>query len=168
WVGPMGPLPTQPMGPSVLPTSVTLDFQAQGEFMRSATSLAVIAAATLLAAAPARAAGGTTAPTFSKDVAPILYKSCVECHRPAMFAPMSLLTYEDARPWARSIKQRVVARAMPPWGADAPHGAFKNDPSLTQIEIDTIAAWVDAGAPKGDDKDLPSQPQFADGWTIGK
>src|SRR5262249_14873960 len=90
WVGPMGPLPTQPMGPSVLPTSVTLDLQAQGEFMRSATSLAVIAAATLLAAAPARAAGGTTAPTFSKDVAPILYKSCVECHRPTMFAPMSL------------------------------------------------------------------------------
>jgi len=136
--------------------------------MRSATSLAVIAAATLLAAAPARAADGTAAPTFSKDVAPIFYKSCVECHRPTMFAPMSLMTYEDARPWARSIKQRVVARAMPPWGADAPHGVFKNDPSLSQTEIDTIAAWVDGGAPKGDDTDLPSPPQFTDGWTIGK
>jgi len=135
--------------------------------MRSATSLIVIAAATLLAAAPARAADGT-APTFSKDVAPIFYKSCVECHRPTMFAPMSLMTYEDARPWARSIKQRVVARAMPPWGADAPHGVFKNDPSLSQTEIDTIAAWVDGGAPKGDDTDLPSPPQFTDGWTIGK
>ncbi|HJZ75099.1 MAG TPA: cytochrome c [Vicinamibacterales bacterium] len=136
--------------------------------MRSATSLAVIAVATLFAARPARAADGKPAPTFSKDVAPIFYKSCVECHRPTMFAPMSLVTYDEARPWARSIKQRVVARAMPPWGADAPHGVFKNDPSLSQAEIDTIAAWVDAGAPKGEDKDLPSPPQFADGWTIGK
>jgi hypothetical protein len=136
--------------------------------MRSATSLAVLAAVTLFAAAPARAADGKPAPTFSKDVAPIFYKACVECHRPTMFAPMSLESYDDARPWARSIKQRVVARAMPPWGSDAPHGAFKNDPSLTQAEIDTIAAWVDAGAPKGDDTDLPAKPQFAEGWTIGK
>ena len=136
--------------------------------MRSATSLAVFAVATLFAAMPARAADGTPAPTFSKDVAPIFYKACVECHRPTMFAPMSLMTYDEARPWARSIKQRVVARVMPPWGSDAPHGAFKNDPSLTQAEIDTIAAWVDGGAAKGDDKDLPVKPQFAEGWTIGK
>jgi hypothetical protein len=108
------------------------------------------------------------APTFSKDVAPIFYKHCAECHRPTMYAPMSLMTYEDARPYARSIKQRVVARAMPPWGADAPHGVFKNDPSLTDEEIATISAWVDAGAPKGDDTDLPAKPEFADGWTIGK
>src|SRR5437868_12974680 len=134
--------------------------------MRSATISAVLAAIALCAAASARAADGT--PTFSKDVAPIFYKACVECHRPTMFAPMSLITYDDARPWARSIKQRVVSRAMPPWGADAAHGTFRNDPSLTQSEIDTIAAWVDAGAPKGDDKDLPATPQFADGWTIGK
>src|SRR5262249_28778413 len=67
-----------------------------------------------------------------------------------------------------SIKQRVVARAMPPWGADAPHGVFKNDPSLTEQEIATIVAWVDAGAPKGDETDLPKKPEFADGWTIGK
>ncbi len=117
-----------------------------------------------LAAAPAAAA----TPTFTKDVAPILYKNCVECHRPTMFAPMSLLTFDDARPYARSIKQRVVSRAMPPWGADAPHGVFKNDPRLSQEEIDTIAAWVDGGAPKGDDADLPKAPQYADGWTIGK
>jgi hypothetical protein len=136
--------------------------------MRSATSLAVFAVITVCAAMPARAADGKPAPTFSKDVAPIFYKACVECHRPTMFAPMSLETYDDARPWARSIKQRVVARAMPPWGSDAPHGVFKNDPSLTQAEVDTIAAWVDAGAPKGDDKDLPAKPQFAEGWTIGK
>jgi len=85
-----------------------------------------------------------------------------------MFAPMSLTTFDDARPWARSIKQRVVARVMPPWGADPAHGKFKNDPRLTEQEIDTIAAWVDAGAPKGEDKDLPPTPQFAEGWTIGK
>jgi hypothetical protein len=135
--------------------------------MRSGTMLGVCAAV-LFVAGTATAADGTAAPTFSKDVAPIFYKACVECHRPTMFAPMSLMTYDDARPWARSIKQRVVGRAMPPWGADAPHGVFKNDPSLTQSEIDTIAAWVDAGAPKGDDKDLPATPQFAEGWTIGK
>src|SRR5258705_11064874 len=90
--------------------------------------------------AAARAADAT--PTFTKDVAPILYKNCVECHRPTMFAPMSLLTYDDARPYARSIKQRVVSRAMPPWGADAPHGVFKNDPRLSQAEIHTIRPWV--------------------------
>ena len=129
---------------------------------------AVLAAAVALALPAAALAADTPAPTFAKDVAPIFYKSCVECHRPTMFAPMSLVTYDDARPWARSIKQRVVARAMPPWGADAPHGVFKNDPSLTDDEIDTIARWVDGGAPKGDEKDLPAMPQFTEGWTIGK
>jgi hypothetical protein len=112
--------------------------------------------------------GAGTAATFTKDVAPIFYKSCVECHRPTMFAPMSLMSYDDARPWAKSIKQRVVARAMPPWGADPAHGVFRNDPSLSEKEIATIASWVDAGAPKGDDKDLPVAPTFVDGWTIGK
>ena len=116
-----------------------------------------------------RAAEGAAAatPTFTKDVAPILYKSCVECHRPTMFAPMSLMTYEDSRPWAKSVKQRVVSRAMPPWGADPAHGTFKNDPRLTQAQIDTISAWVDAGAPKGDEADMPTAPKFAEGWTIG-
>src|SRR3954464_15127905 len=118
-------------------------------------------------AGAAIAADGPAA-TFTKDVAPIFYKACVECHRPTMFAPMSLLSYDEARPWARSIKQRVTARTMPPWGADAPHGLFKNDPTLTQQEIETIAAWVDGGAPRGDDQDLPAKPQYADGWTIGK
>src|SRR3954470_10569052 len=113
------------------------------------------------------AAGAAAAPTFSKDVAPIFNKACVECHRPTMFAPMSLTTFEAARPWAKSIKQRVVAGAMPPWGADTPHGMFKNDPRLSKQEIDTIAAWVDGGARKGDDKDMPATPKFADGWSIG-
>jgi hypothetical protein len=126
------------------------------------------AAAALLVLAPTAArAQGAAGVTYTRDVAPILAKNCVECHRPSMFAPMSLLTYEEVRPWARSIKQRVVNREMPPWSADAPHGVFKNDPRLTQAEVDTIAAWVDAGAPRGNDRDLPPAPKFADGWTIG-
>ncbi|MCU1382402.1 MAG: hypothetical protein JWL71_1099 [Acidobacteria bacterium] len=125
--------------------------------------------AAAFAAGPSTAlgTGAAPAPTFSKDVAPIFNKSCVECHRPTMFAPMSLTTFDAARPWAKSIKQRVVSGVMPPWGADTPHGMFKNDPRLTPAEIDTIARWVDAGAPKGDDKDLPAAPTFADGWSIG-
>ena len=92
-------------------------------------SLAIgLAAPTLAAAAP---------PTFSKDVAPILYKSCVECHRPGAIAPMSLISYDDARPWARAVKTKVVAREMPPWGADPHIGKFANDPSLSDAQIAT-------------------------------
>jgi hypothetical protein len=105
--------------------------------------------------------------TYTKHVAPLLFNHCTDCHRAAMSAPMSLMTYDEVRPWARAIKQRVVKREMPPWSADRAHGTFKNDPSLSQAEIDTIVAWVDAGAPKGDDRDLPAAPQYADGWTIG-
>lgn len=115
----------------------------------------------------ARPAAAGAAVTFTRDVAPILYANCTECHRPSMSAPMSLMTYDEVRPWARAIKQRVVAREMPPWSSDAPHGAFKNDPRLAQKDIDTIAAWVDAGAPKGSDKDLPAAPVYTDGWSIG-
>ena len=102
-------------------------------------------------------------PTFAKDVAPILYSKCVECHRPTMFAPMSLVKYDEARPWAKSIKQPRLERTMPPWGADPQHGVFKNDPRLTDKEISTILAWVDGGAPKGEDKDMPAMPSFTDG-----
>ena len=98
--------------------------------------------------------------TFAKDVAPILYKNCVECHRPSMFAPMSLMTYEEARPWARAIKQRVVKREMPPWSADSPAGMFKNDPRLSQNDIDTIAAWVDGGRAEG------QRPRHAEGAAV--
>ena len=107
--------------------------------------------------------------TYTKDVAPILFKSCAECHRPTMFAPMSLMTYDEVRPWARAIKEKVVLRQMPPWHADGPSGQFKNDPRLSQADIDKITAWVDAGAPKGAEKDMPPTPTFkTDGWTIGK
>jgi hypothetical protein len=117
-----------------------------------------------LSAAPAAAA----TPTFAKDVAPILYKNCVECHRQNAMAPMSLMTYDDARPWARAIKQKVVAREMPPWGADPTVGKYANDPSLKQSDVDTIVAWVDGGAPLGNVREMPVAPAFSDGWSIGK
>ena len=123
---------------------------------------------TLMLLPSAVSAQSAASVTFAKDVAPILYKNCVECHRPSMFTPMSLIAFEDARPWARAIKQRVVKREMPPWTADAPAGVFKNDPRLSQKDIDTIAAWVDGGALRGSDKDMPKAPEFAEGWTIGK
>jgi len=124
---------------------------------------------------PALAAAQSAAPadvTFSRDVAPILQRACQNCHRPGAIAPMSLLTYQDARPWARSIKAKVTAREMPPWYIDRHVGItkFKEDPSLTDAEIATIAKWVDAGAPAGNPKDLPPPRQFTDidKWHIGK
>jgi hypothetical protein len=128
--------------------------------------LGALTAVVVLCSRFAFAADGS--PTFTKDVAPIFYKHCAECHRPTMFAPMSLISYDDARPWARSIRQRVTARTMPPWGADPAFGTFRNDPRLSDADVDTIVKWIDGGAPKGDDKDLPDVPKFADGWTIGK
>lgn len=119
----------------------------------------------LLAAAPLSAADAP--PTFARDVAPIFYKSCIECHRPTMFAPMSLTTYEAARPYVQAIKRRVIARQMPPWNADPAIGHFRNDPRLTDAEVDIITKWADAGAPRGNDRDMPKLPAFADGWTIG-
>src|SRR4051812_46627731 len=96
--------------------------------MRFMRVLSLFAAGMAVSAAVAAA---DSTPTFTKDVAPIFYKSCIECHRPTMFAPMSLTTYEDARPWVRAIKQRVTARTMPPWGSDMPHGVLSNDPRLS-------------------------------------
>jgi hypothetical protein len=102
-------------------------------------------------------------PVFTRDVAPILQEKCQACHRPGYIAPMPLMTYEHARPWARAIRERVVARQMPPWHIDKTVGIqqFKNDRSLTDQQIDTIVRWVDAGAPIGDPKDMPPPKQFA-------
>ena len=86
--------------------------------------------------------------TFSKDVAPIFFKSCTGCHRPGEIAPMSLLTYKDARPWAKSIRDKVANKEMPPWHADPNHGEWRNDRRITQEAINTIIAWVNGGAPK--------------------
>src|SRR5579863_7371051 len=98
----------------------------------------------------ALAAAQEQPPTFHKDVEPILQNHCQECHRPGEIAPFSLLTYKEARPWAKSIRQNVISKNMPPWFADPQYGHFSNDRSLSQAEIDTIAAWVDGGAPEGD------------------
>jgi hypothetical protein len=107
--------------------------------------------------------------TFTKDVAPILHAHCATCHRPGEMAPMSLLTYKEVRPWAKSIRERVVSREMPPWYADPNHGEFANDPRLSRQQIDTIRAWVDGGAKEGDPKDLPSLPKFQQtGWHFGE
>ena len=131
---------------------------------------ATLSAGVAAAQTPAKAA--SAAVTFTKDVAPILQRSCQNCHRPGQMAPMSLLTYQDVRPWVRSIKQRVVGREMPPWGIDPQIGlqSFKNDPSLRQDEIDTIVKWVDNGAPMGNVADMPKPRQFddSDRWHIGK
>src|SRR3954464_6036255 len=105
--------------------------------------------------------------TFTKDVLPILQKNCQSCHRPGQIAPMSLLTYEDARPWARSIKTKIENRQMPPWFADPTHGQFANDRSLSQHDIDALVNWADAGAPRGEAADAPASIVWsADGWQI--
>jgi mono/diheme cytochrome c family protein len=106
-------------------------------------------------------------PTFSRDVAPVLYRNCVTCHRAGEIAPMSLITYAEARPWARAIRNKVIDGVMPPWHADAPAGTFENERRLSAAEKNILTRWADAGAPEGDSKDLPPVPQFADGWRIG-
>ena len=138
--------------------------------------LAVGVLVPLGASAQTGGAGAGHEVTFAKDIAPILQRSCQECHRPASVAPMSLLTYEEVRPWARSIKARTALRnkrgAMPPWFIEKDIGIqqYKNDPSLTEDEIGKIAVWADSGAPLGNPADLPPPLQFAgeDEWTIGE
>jgi mono/diheme cytochrome c family protein len=109
-------------------------------------------------------------PTFTKDIAPIFQAKCESCHRPDNMAPMSLISYEDARPWAKSIASRVGGRQMPPWHIDKTVGIqkFKNDRSLNDDQIETILAWVAAGAPKGDPKDMPPARVWKDetGWNL--
>jgi hypothetical protein len=107
-------------------------------------------------------------PTFTKDVAPIFYEHCTVCHRPGEVAPMSLLTYDAARPYVRSIGNAVSRGVMPPWHADPAHGSFLNDRRLSDAEKDTITRWVNAGAPEGDRADLPPMPTYPDGWAIGE
>jgi cytochrome c553 len=133
-------------------------------------AVAVVMTHALAAQAPAKTA--TRQVTFTKDVAPIMQRACQNCHRPDSMAPMSFLTYEDVRPWARAIKQKVAAREMPPWFIDRTVGIskFKDDISLSDQEIETIAAWADQGAARGNPADLPPPRQFENGdlWHIGK
>jgi hypothetical protein len=104
--------------------------------------------------------------TFHKDVEPILQKNCQNCHRPGQVAPMSFLTYQNVRPWAKAMKNAVALRKMPPWFADPHYGPYLNDRSLNQSEIDVISKWADQGAPEGDVKDAPPPAQWPEGWMI--
>ena len=133
--------------------------------LRLVTIAALILAASLslLPYGSAKSAGKAT---FTKDVAPIFFAKCAECHRAGETAPMSLLSYKDSRPWAKSIREKVVNRTMPPWHADSHFGQWANDRRLSQKEIDTITAWVDAGAPEGNPADLPPLPKYSEGWNI--
>jgi hypothetical protein len=136
--------------------------------MNRAAGWAIVAA---IVAVPQVGAAQQPAVTFTKDVAPILQRSCVTCHRTGELAPMPLTTYEEVRPWIRSIKTRVAAREMPPWHVDRNIGIqkFKDDPSLSDAEIATIVNWVEAGAPRGRQADMPPPRVFADAmqWGIG-
>ena len=120
----------------------------------------------LLFAFVATAATNPSPVTFTKDVARVLQKNCQGCHRPGEAAPFSLLTYEQARPWAKAMKEAVLLKKMPPWFADPHYGKFSNDRSLTQKEIDTIVSWADVGAPQGDANDMPPPVRFVEGWRI--
>ncbi len=115
------------------------------------------------------AVSAATAPppvTFTKDIAPILEKHCQGCHRPGEAAPFSLLTYEQARPWAKAMKEAVRLKKMPPWFADPHYGKFSNDQSMAKKDADAIAAWADSGAPEGDKKEMPAPLAFVQGWSI--
>ena len=133
-----------------------------------------VMAVVLAASSAAHAQGGPPlpAPTFTKDIAPILQRSCQSCHRQGEIAPMALTSYQEVRPWARSIKSRVVARDMPPFHVDRTIGiqSFKDDPSLSDAEIQLIARWVDAGAPQGNPAAMPPPRTFAQSgeWQIGE
>ena len=139
---------------------------------RLSTSLGLGVVAAVALATPATGAEKDSQVTFSEHVAPILQRSCQSCHRPGSVAPMSLITYEETRPWARSIKDKTALREMPPWFIDKDIGIqeFKDDISLSEEEIATFAAWADTGAPRGNPADLPPPLEWpAEGvWTIGE
>src|ERR1700689_126410 len=122
--------------------------------------LRIVLAGSLLSVA------GIAAPTFNKDVLPILQANCQQCHRAGEIAPMSLLTYTEARPWAKAIKAAVGNQKMPPWFADPKIGHFANDRRLSEDQIKTLVSWVDGGAPEGDAKDRPAPRTFQEGWNL--
>src|SRR5262245_24020948 len=126
----------------------------------------LIGTAALTASMRATVAQESTGITFNKDVLPILQKNCQICHRPGEIAPMSFLTYQDTRPFAKAIKAAVVSRKMPPWFADPAYGHFANDKKLSDSDVKTLAAWHDGGAPEGNAKDKPAAVKFQAGWNI--
>ena len=137
----------------------------------SRSVLFAVAAYAALAAVQLRAqepSGSAVVPTFNADIAPILYRNCTNCHRPGEIAPMSLLTYKEARPWAKSIANQVSRGTMPPWHADPAHGEFLNDRRLPPGDKDTIQRWAAAGAPEGDPNATPTPPVYDSEWNIGR
>ncbi len=135
---------------------------------RSVISFAILLVFALGFAGGARAQEpNNPPPTFTKDVAPILQKHCQTCHRPGEAAPFSMLTYEETRPWALTIKMVVTKKIMPPWFADPQYGHFANERSLSADEIRTLVAWVNGGAQKGAAENMPPPAKsFAEGWGI--
>jgi len=129
--------------------------------MRTIHSLVTIAGSLIAASNP-------SAVTFNKQVLPLLQTRCQNCHRPGEAAPFSMLTYKDARPWAKAMKEAVLTKKMPPWFADPAFGHFSNDRRLAPEEVNTLVSWVDQGALEGDPKDAPQPLEFHEGWTIGK
>ncbi len=132
------------------------------------TLIPVLSLFAMPALAGTTAATALDAPTFSEDVAPIFFNHCATCHRPDQVAPMSLLSYKEARPWARSIARQVANRDMPPWSGDSDKHTWSNDISLSDQQIATVVQWVEAGAPEGDPAALPKAPSFPDAWTLGE
>jgi hypothetical protein len=130
--------------------------------------IGVLAALGISMSSDSRLAMSAASATYAKDVAPIIQKNCQVCHRPGEVAPMSFMSYKEVRPWARSIREKVVTREMPPWFADPKHGEFSNDARLSPQEIETIVSWVEGGAKEGDPKDMPPNPTFTAGWQMGK
>ena len=123
----------------------------------------------LSAAAALSAADTATAKvTFYKDVLPVLQKNCQECHRPGEAGPMSFVSYQETRPWAKAIRGAVLQHTMPPWYANPAHGEFRNERRLTEAETATLIAWAENGALEGIAKEAPAARKFVDGWNIGK
>ena len=138
------------------------------KFVLTVCAFSIAASGLALAADTSSGTTPNFTPTFTKDVAPILYNRCVECHRPGEAAPMALRTYKEVRPWAKAIRQAVATRTMPPWDADPAINHFANDRRLSEKEVATLVKWSDSAAPEGDPNDLPKLPEFVQGWAIGK
>lgn len=135
--------------------------------MRTKVLIVGLTLGAIALAADNSSAGASPAVTFNKDVLPIMQRNCQGCHRPGQIAPMSFLTYESTRPWAKAMKAAVASKKMPPWGADPKIGHFTNDRSLKQGDVDIIAKWADTGAALGDPKDAPAPVDWPpDGWQI--
>lgn len=134
--------------------------------IRFLTLLFLLAVTTMAVQVSPPGPAGVGPVSFNKDVLPILQRECQVCHRPGEAAPMSFLTYESARPWAKAIKQAVLTKKMPPWFADPRYGDFRNRPNLMPEDIRILSAWVDSGAPEGDARDKPAPVSWPEGWRI--